>query len=68
MRSAIRTDRRTTTASARGAATPPEAACARAATAGGALAPVCGCDGVTYTNTCWAQAVRTRVAHDGMCD
>lgn len=34
---------------------------------GGALMPVCGCDGVSYSNVCWAQMAHVRVAHDGEC-
>ncbi len=33
----------------------------------GVLAAVCGCDGRSYANECWATAARTRVAHAGMC-
>jgi hypothetical protein len=35
---------------------------------GGVLAEVCGCDGLTYTNECWAGSGGTRVAHDGACE
>jgi hypothetical protein len=34
----------------------------------GELAAVCGCDGISYTNLCWAQVARTRIAHDGACE
>jgi hypothetical protein len=34
---------------------------------GGVLAAVCGCDGVSYSNACWASADGIRIAHDGMC-
>jgi len=33
----------------------------------GELAPVCGCDGTTYTNACWTGAASVRVASDGPC-
>ena len=33
----------------------------------GELAPVCGCDGRSYTSACSAGAARTRVAHTGAC-
>lgn len=33
----------------------------------GELAPVCGCDGKSYTNAKCAAAAGTRVAHDGSC-
>lgn len=36
-------------------------------TCGGELAPVCGCDGVSYANECWAGMAHTRVAHEGEC-
>ena len=34
---------------------------------GGAVQQVCGCDGVTYVNACWARAAGTRVASNGAC-
>lgn len=34
---------------------------------GGELAPVCGCDGVSYANSCWASRDGIRIAHDGEC-
>ncbi|KAJ8709929.1 hypothetical protein PYW07_009295 [Mythimna separata] len=30
-------------------------------------APVCGADGVTYSNACFAGCARQRVVHEGMC-
>ncbi len=29
--------------------------------------PVCGCDGVTYSNGCWSDMNQVSVDHDGMC-
>lgn len=34
---------------------------------GGAVATVCGCDGMTYVNECWARAAKTNVAASGAC-
>jgi hypothetical protein len=34
---------------------------------GGELVEVCGCDGVTYINTCRANAAGVRVHHPGRC-
>lgn len=34
---------------------------------GGEVATVCGCDGMTYVNSCWANAARTNVASVGAC-
>ncbi|MCB9612321.1 MAG: hypothetical protein H6722_07715 [Sandaracinus sp.] len=35
---------------------------------GGTLAPVCGCDGRTYSNACWARRDRVDVRRSGTCD
>jgi hypothetical protein len=34
---------------------------------GGQLEPVCGCDGKSYTNECWARAAGARVGANGQC-
>jgi hypothetical protein len=34
---------------------------------GGEVATVCGCNGTTYSNACWAELALTRVAHAGPC-
>jgi hypothetical protein len=34
---------------------------------GGEVRTVCGCDGTTYVNDCWARVGGTRVAHSGAC-
>lgn len=34
---------------------------------GGEVVQVCGCDGVTYVNACWARAAGARVASAGAC-
>lgn len=35
---------------------------------GGEVVPVCGCDGMTYTNSCWASTTAIRVAYEGECN
>lgn len=37
------------------------------ANCGGQLDPVCGCDGISYQNACWADAAAVRVATKGAC-
>lgn len=39
-----------------------------AVTCGGEFMPVCGCDGVTYSNLCWARKAQVQVASTGACD
>ena len=34
---------------------------------GGEMHSVCGCDGITYVNECWARSAGARVAHEGVC-
>lgn len=34
---------------------------------GGEVNSVCGCDGTTYVNECWARSAGSRVAHGGSC-
>ncbi|MBL8939937.1 MAG: hypothetical protein JNM69_35610 [Archangium sp.] len=34
----------------------------------GTVQTVCGCDGLTYVNECWANAAGTRVARQSACD
>ncbi len=40
----------------------------RPSVCGGIYSPVCGCDGRTYSNACFAQAVGVRVGSRGECD
>jgi len=34
---------------------------------GAVIAPVCGCDGVTYSSACFAQVASANIAYDGPC-
>lgn len=45
----------------------PGACTERRTTCDGSLAPVCGCDGITYSNRCWLRAAGVRLAHEGEC-
>lgn len=38
-----------------------------ASSCGGEVNSVCGCNGTTYVNECWARSGGTRVAHAGAC-
>lgn len=38
-----------------------------ASSCGGEVKTVCGCDGTTYVNACWARVGGARVAYDGGC-
>lgn len=39
-----------------------------ASTCSGTVQTVCGCDGLTYVNECWAHAAGTRVSRAASCD